>query len=66
MAERRHRLRLAAKPIERTPIVHEPAGQRLDRNLSAQPWIPCAVDFPHSPRANRRDDDVRAEACVGL
>ena len=49
----------AAHPIG---IVREVRQQDFDRDISAQPLVPCTPDFAHASRSQQLIDDVRANA----
>ena len=62
MRERRDRFRLALEAGQRVGIGRDGLREDLDRHVPVQLLIPRAVDLPHPPRAQRREDLVGAEA----
>ena len=56
---------LALKPRDPLRVGGERIGQDLDRDGAIQRRVPRAVDFTHAAGPERRQDLVRAKACVG-
>ena len=56
---------LALEPRPPFLVARERIGKGLERHLSPEPRVPRPVHLPHSARANRRDDLVRAQAGPG-
>ena len=56
-------------PLEPLPVLHvrrELGGEDLHRHRPLEPHVPGAVDLPHAPRPEGRDDLVGAETVAGL
>ncbi len=58
------RARLLLEASETIRIGGERGGQHLDRDLTSQAGVARSIDLAHAPRAERRQDLVRAELCT--
>src|SRR3989442_6299022 len=65
MVEARERERFAAEALARLAVLTRRGRQHLDRDLAVQPRVAGAIDLAHSPRTERGDDLVGAEAGAG-
>ena len=59
MIQRRNGLRLAFEALA------ELSSGNFDRHVAFQTWISGAVNFPHTARADKRNDLIRAEFVAG-
>src|SRR5207249_7744202 len=64
MVQRCENLGLSLESIETIGITREFFGKDLDRDLSFQFRVFCAVDFAHPALAEQRGNLVRAELCA--
>jgi hypothetical protein len=46
-------------------VLRQGRQQNLQRNVTIEPAIACAIDLAHAAGANRRDDFVRTDARPG-
>src|SRR5262249_11736054 len=61
MIQGRYGSRFLFKPVQAIRIASKGFGKNLDCDFTAKPRITSAVDFAHSPRAERRLDLVGTE-----
>jgi len=61
MIERRKQARFAGKPRAALGVRRELRWKDLDRDLALELAVPRAIDLPHAPGAERREDRVRSE-----
>ena len=61
MGERRNRVCFALESRQRRRIVGDRGRNHLDRDVTIQTCIACAIDLPHATRSERRLDGVRAK-----
>ena len=65
MIQRGEHLGFALEPCQAVGVVRERLRQDLDRDVTIQLGVACAVDLTHSTLADRGDDFVDAEARAG-
>lgn len=65
MAETGDQLRFTLEPGAGVSVVGDVFLQDLDGHGAIEPWIAGFVDLAHSPRANRGDHFIRAQAGTG-
>jgi hypothetical protein len=53
---------LELEPAEHFWIRRRPCGQHFDRDIAAEAFVACSIDFAHRARPKRRDDLIGAEA----
>ena len=66
VVQRRSRARFLFEPMQAIDVCRECGGQYLDRYVTAQPRIPCAVHLAHAACADCAHDLVRPEASARL
>ena len=62
MIQARNSPRLALETLTELRIVRELFGKHFDRHGAVEPGVVRFVNFPHSARADRRDDLIRAQS----
>ncbi len=65
MVQGRERARLALETGQTIRVAGHVFGKDLDRDVAAQPRVPRPIDLSHSPRPDRAEDLVGAEAGTG-
>ena len=65
MRKRRHGARLAFESGAPFGVGGDVGRQDLDGDVAAEARVARAIDFAHSPRAERTDDFVRTETGAG-
>src|SRR6266542_2770663 len=65
MVERPRGLGFLLETAQTIRVLRERCGKDFDRHRPLQPRVFRLVHLPHPPRAKRRQDLVRAEACAG-
>ncbi len=59
MVQRRNRARFLFETPQSVGIMRQRLWQHLDRDITPQPRVACAVHLAHAARAQRRLDLVR-------
>ena len=65
MRQRRNRVRFAFEPRQRFRTGCDRRRNDLDRDVTVQTRIACALDLPHATRSKRGADVIRADAIAG-
>src|SRR5262245_56584937 len=64
MVKTRRRARFLLEPADALLILREGGGQKLERDLAAEPRIFCQINPAHPARANQRERLIVAEAAA--